>query len=225
MLKTTLNTVNTSLNYQDVLKLCVCGIENSDCMLHHCDLCPDQTVVRNFLKKQLVLNYIIDDLIKYKQWISNDRSNLEEHDFLDKLTSMFFELTEYHFIAKKQGEVLRVEAVLILDFAENYSFVAQDCTQSYHWNNAQATFHLFVLYYLNPVTKEISSASFSCISNYMTQNTITVYVFLKNLINDHIKTRYPFFKRDDDGSQAQYKNYKNFTNLLIHKKDFGMKAE
>ena len=28
-----------------------------------------------------------------------------------------------------------------------------------------------------------------------------------------------------DGFPAQYKNYKNFTNLLMHKKVFGMKAE
>ena len=41
-------TVNTSLNYKDGLKLCVCSTENSECMLHHFDLCPEQTVVRNF---------------------------------------------------------------------------------------------------------------------------------------------------------------------------------
>ena len=180
--KLMVNTVNTSLNYKDVLKLCVCSTENSNCVLHH--LC---------------------------------------------------ELTEYHFIAKKQSEILRVkkvslkfdEAVLILDFGENYSFVIQDCAQSYHWNNAQATIHAFVLYCLNPKIKEISSASFSCISCHMTHNIITVYAFLKTLINDHIKTRYPFLKSISyfiDGSPAQYKNYKNFTNLLMHKKDFGMKA-
>ena len=44
--------------------------------------------------------------LKYKQWVSTDRSNLVEHeddfdDFLDKLTPLFFELTEHHFIAKK----------------------------------------------------------------------------------------------------------------------------
>ena len=38
--KLMLNTVITTLNYKDVLKLCVCSTENSDCMLHHCDLCP-----------------------------------------------------------------------------------------------------------------------------------------------------------------------------------------
>ena len=52
---------------------------------------------------------MIEDLIKYKQWVSTNRSNLGEHgedfdDFLDKLTSMFFELTEHHFIAKKPSE-------------------------------------------------------------------------------------------------------------------------
>ena len=60
----------------------------------------------DFLKEELLLIYMIGDLIKYKQWVSTDRSNLVEHeddfdDFLDKLTPLFFELTEHHFIAKK----------------------------------------------------------------------------------------------------------------------------
>ena len=42
--------------------------------------------------------------------------------------------------------------------------------------------------------QEISSASFSCISDHVTHNTLTVYAFLKIVINDHIKTRYPFHK-------------------------------
>ena len=38
---------------------------------------------------------MIDDLVKYKQWVCTDRSNLEQHeddfdDFFHKLTSMFF---------------------------------------------------------------------------------------------------------------------------------------
>ena len=73
-------------------------------------------------------------LLKYKQRVSTNRSTLEKHEdnfqyFLDKSTSTFFELTEHHFIAKKQSELLRVKkaslkfdkAVLILDFAENHS--------------------------------------------------------------------------------------------------------
>ena len=239
--KLMLHAVNPSLNYKDVLKLCVCSTENADCMLHHCDECPEQTVIQNFLKEQLLLNYMIDDSIKYKQWVSTDRSNLEDHeddfdDFLEKLSSKFFELTEHHFISKKQSEFLRIkksnlnfdEAVLILDFAENYSFIVQDCAQGFHWNNVQATIHPFVLYYLNSETKELNNASFSCISDHMTHNAVTVYAFLKALINEQIKTRYPFIKSISyftDGSPAQYKNFKNFTNLIMHEQDFGIKAE
>ena len=104
--KLVLNIISTSLSCKDVLKLCICSTENSYCMLHHCNLCPEQTRAHNFLKEQLLLNYMIEDLIKYKQWFNTNRSNLGEHkedfnDFLDKLTSLFFELTEHHFIAKK----------------------------------------------------------------------------------------------------------------------------
>ena len=56
----------------------------------------------------------------------------------------------------------------------------------------------------------------------MTHNTITFYAFLKTLINYHIKTRYSFLKNKSyfsDVSPAQYKNYKNFKNLLMYKKD------
>ena len=166
---------------------------------------------------------MIDVLIKYKRWVSTDRSNLEKHeddlnDFLVKLTSIFFELTENHFIAKKESG-----AVLIMDFAKNYSFIVHSCGQSYLWNNVQATIHLFVLHYLNIKTKEISSASFSCIKNHMAHNIIIVYAFLKALINGHIKVRYLFLKSISyfsDNSPAQYKSYKNFTDLLMHKKDF-----
>ena len=68
--KLMLNTVNTSVTNKDVLKLCVCSTENPDCMLHHCGLCPEQTMVPNFLKEQLLLNYVIDGSIKYKNGLA-----------------------------------------------------------------------------------------------------------------------------------------------------------
>lgn len=39
------------------------------------------------------------------------------------------------------------EALVLLDFAENYSFVCQDAAQSFHWNNLQATLHPVCIYY------------------------------------------------------------------------------
>lgn len=143
--KLMVNTINASLDYKDVLLLCVCDITNETCMLHHCDKCPEQGTVKEFLKEQLLQNYSIDSVIKYKQWVTTDRSQLEDkeepfEDFIEILSNMLHELTEHHYIAKKQGQFFKDlkssldtnECVLVLDFAENYSFVVQDCAQGFH---------------------------------------------------------------------------------------------
>ena len=49
---------------------------------------------------------MIDGFIKYKKWVSTDRSSLEENedefnDFLDQLTLMFFELTNISLLKNK----------------------------------------------------------------------------------------------------------------------------
>ena len=114
---------------------------NQNCILHHCDSCPDESVVRDFLMKQLQNNnYSPSDSIKYKQQVSTDRSQLEDNeedfdDFLAKHLSMLFQVTEHHFIAKSQSNFMKKhkdtlnqdECILVLDFAENYSSVIQYC--------------------------------------------------------------------------------------------------
>ena len=49
------------------------------------------------------------------------------------------------YLSKLKDELKDIEAIVLLDFAENYSFVAQDVVQSFHWHNSQATMHPFVL--------------------------------------------------------------------------------
>jgi len=34
-----------------------------------------------------------------------------------------------------------------MDFAENFTFIAQECPQGVHWNNRMATIHPIVIYY------------------------------------------------------------------------------
>ena len=104
--KLMIDAVNTSLDYKNILKLCVCDITNQNCMLHHCDSHPDESLVRDFLMKQLQNNNSSpSNSIKYKQQASSERIQLEDNgedfdDFLAKHLSMLFQLTEHHFIAK-----------------------------------------------------------------------------------------------------------------------------
>ena len=65
------------------------------------------------------------------------------------------------------------------------------------------------------------------ISDYMTNDFVAVYAFQK-LFTEEIKIALPFlstFYYCSDRSSSQYENFKNFTNLLHHKKDFRLDAE
>ena len=41
-----------------------------------------------------------------------------------------------------QEKLKENELIILLDLAENYSFVEQDAVQGYHWNNSQQHFTL-----------------------------------------------------------------------------------
>ena len=65
-------------------------------------------------------------------------------DFIQTACSSFDSLRQHHFIAKAQSsylsqlkeDLMEDQAIVMLDFAENYSFVIQDEVQGFHWNNA-----------------------------------------------------------------------------------------
>ena len=77
--------------------------------------------------------------------MSTDRSQLEDKKefadgFIILLSDMLYKLTEHHFIVKNQNQYLKGlktslkpnECIIILDFAENFSFVVQDAAQAFH---------------------------------------------------------------------------------------------
>ena len=98
-----------------------------------------QINVENYLKELLSIKFSQNDVMKYKQWVSTDRSQLEDKeefgdDFIILLLDTLYKLTEHHFIVKNQSQYLKGlkaslkpnECIIILDFAENFSFVIQD---------------------------------------------------------------------------------------------------
>ena len=135
-------------------------------MLNHCDNCPEQFVIKDFLTVQLLKKYDTGSSISFKQWVSTDLTQLVEKEsdfdeFIDSLTTMFIELNEHRYIARKQIEFFKQrkasfksdECVLVLDFAENHLSIVQDAAQGFHRINFQATIHPFMLYYMDENTK------------------------------------------------------------------------
>ena len=117
------------------------------------------------------------------------------------------------------------EAVIQLDFSENFSFVVQDEIQSYHWENIQCTLHPIVTY----MKKDDQTVSDSaCIlSDHKSHSTAAVHYFL-SVYMPYLITKCPSLEKVHyftDGCGGQYKNKYNLTNLCFHKQDFKIQAE
>ena len=123
-----------------------------------CESCGNSTSLRNMLSTLLEDN-MIDD-VKFKRWTHTDRSNLETvemqtDEFIDEFIYLIAKYMKHDFITKMQAASFKEKRInlkdsemfVVLDFAENYSYVVQDEIQSFHWNNGQVTLHPFVGYY------------------------------------------------------------------------------
>lgn len=225
-------------SYQHWIAQSICNPPQVECYLGLCTFCPGDSVLKNQLLKSYVKSDV--DKISFKQWIQVDRSNLitvekPVDEFVDLLSQEQTKLILHSFIAAEQNKflsetknnLLQGELVLICDFAENYSFIVQDSIQSFHWSNNQATIHPFVVYFRN-CQNQLEHINFVLVSDILEHNTIAVHLFQKKLMNFLNKKLFLKVKKlfyFSDGSAAQYKNRKNFANILHHEEDFGCPAE
>ena len=78
-------------------------------MLHHYNDCPNKLNVENYLKELLSIKFSKNDVIKYKQWVSTDRSQLEDKeefadDFITLLPDILYKLTEHQALSSPTSE-------------------------------------------------------------------------------------------------------------------------
>jgi hypothetical protein len=125
-------------------------------LFRNCGECPGPTDLENTLENVFTDNAI--ENITFEQWISTDRCELvttvkSTYEFIKSLLEKLLLLLRHSFTATQQAMFLKElkcnlrssEFVVLCNFAENYSFVLQDEAQGFHWNNAQATIHPFVI--------------------------------------------------------------------------------
>lgn len=235
--KLMLQSANIKDDYKMLIEKAVCDLSAKDCMLHRCQNCPGEDAVKVYLE-EIFQDWDAEESIEFKQWVHTDHETLETNvltveNFIEKLSSKIWKLTGHHFVAKHQSEYLKslktdlkeTELIVLMDFAENYSFVVQDAAQGFHWENSQATVHPFVAYYVDNVDT-LQVVNCCMISDKLQHDTVSVHVFIQKFI-DFLVTRTKVTKiyYFSDGSAAQYKNYKNFVNLCNHKIDFNIEAE
>ena len=139
-------------------------------------------------------------------------------------------MTSHSLITKAQAQYLKQckndlkpgDFVILLDFAQRYTFLIQDEVQSYHWNQQSCTLHPVVIYYLKDET--MSEECHCIISDDLIHDTSFVHQtismtisFIKEQLKLEMKTAHYF----SDGCAGQYKNCKYFLNICLRHIDFG----
>lgn len=71
-----------------------------------------------------------------------------------------------------------------MDFAGRYSFVCQDSTQGFYFNNNTVAVFPAVIYYKEPDINKIIFKNFCVVSDTSKQSASTVNIFLEKIINE-----------------------------------------
>lgn len=228
---------NSFTELNDLVHKIMCSDPLPECYLNKCAKCPTDIVLVETLTNLFQAN-LIEEVI-YRKWKTTDRAQMTlikttPPNFIHNFIINLKKFKSHNFIAKAQSNYLRHlkthikldEVIVIGDYSENYSFVIQDAIQGYHWSYSQATIHPFVIYY-RTADGNLDSICFSIVSEYLVHDTAGFHLFQKKLIA-YLKQQFPHLKKIfyfSDGAAAQYKNKKNFENLLHHEEDFDVQAE
>ena len=191
-------------------------------------------------KKQSAIDEMLDTLppaVPYKIWkrVSvMDKGKeyqkmkiVKESDDKTKFIQDFNkELEEHTFRVRHQYQQLRNlknnlpdnEAIMQMDFAENFTCRSLEEIQSAYWNQTSVTLHPVVVYYRDPGTSEVKHKSVVMVSDEISHSAPTVCAFLDDLM-PIVKDILPDCKKIHywtDSPSSQYRNRFIFHTLAMH---------
>lgn len=235
--KLTENTNKPLSNYKDCLNEIMCKEPSPDCYLDKCDQCPGTTEHSTKLSKLLDDSCISH--VQCSSWTGTDRSTLltqqvKVDEFINELCNRLQILKPHSFIAKQQTLFISEKkknlregekVIVMFDFSENYSYVCQDASQAFHFNNDQCTVFSVIYYYKE--NSELKHKSNVFLSESLKHDTAAVYT-VQTLLIPEIKKDVKNLKKIIymiDGAKQHFKNTFQIANLVHHKEDFNVQAE
>jgi hypothetical protein len=232
--------------YKDFIALSMCSEPSEKCHLGDCRRCPNLNGVYEKLDSHLFFCFADQaeeqENVDILQWESVDRGELStltmtKSQLRQKIAKDTLQLREHHHVAKEQARYFKMrkdnlqenEAVIVMDFAENFAFKLQESSQASYFHQKQATVFVAVAYTRNPVPNSPPVPhSFIFVSDYLQHTTGVVHHFQKKLIQE-LATHYPLVKKllwFSDGARQHFKNLKAFRGLAEHRNEFfGLEGE
>ena len=187
--------------YKDFIASSVCSEPSENCHLGKCQQCPNSVGVYQKLDSHLFFCFTDraeeQENVDILQWESVDRGELSTETLTkvqlrEKIAENTLELREHHYVAKEQARYFKMrkenlqenEAVIVMDFAENFAFRLQESSQASYFNQKQATVFVAVVYTRNPVPEMPPVPhSYIFVCDYFEHTTGVVHHFQKKLIS------------------------------------------
>lgn len=210
--------------HSSLMESICCDVKSEKCMTNRCTECqynvmnlvqPDQNLsqeitLKKWEKTDGVLNVsgkkiTLGELVKE---VNNMIPSFKTHSFVKGQQLEFFDT--------KKDNLAAGEAIVQVDFAENYSLIMQDEIQSAHWQHAQTTLFTCCIWLANNLTK-----SYVVVSNDLTHSKESAWLFLKAIIAD--VQRNTFLEKItmfSDNCAAQFKSKYTLCNMLYLAEDF-----
>ena len=217
------------------LETYLCKSAGEGCFLGFCSNCPNYSAIQDKIEQ-----HVGTDDVVYFLWCSTDRTNLDEiresaSDFIQRFLEYLPKVASHHFIANMQNTFMKEvsarlsteESIICqVDFGMNYTFITRDEVQSTHFSPPQATVHPFVVHLYDHATKKVRHKCYVVLSDDLNHNSNSFHVF-RSKVMQRIRSEFPWAKiyYVSDGSAAQYKNFKNLANLVMHASDYELAAE
>lgn len=221
-------------NHQEMLNFLCCDRYKEECLLRECNNCKsrclhyhefDNSNVINHASWQCIVEEIIDPKAKIKRKVRKyvkRTTNCPPKDLIMKLENelpVFLRhvvniVHQYQVIKSLKDNLTETEAVVHMDFSENYNTKYSEEVQSFHFGGSrtQISLHTVVLY-LKTETK-----CFASLSQNLQHNVPAIWAHLKpvmELLPDSVDTVHFL----SDGPVTQYRNKDMFYYLACQLTD------
>ena len=118
------------------------------------------------------------------------------------------------------------KCIILLEFADNSSYVIQDLVQGFHWINSPVTLNSFAMYFKDDQEMR-QNLCYYTLSDCLNHDASIVYAFIYQMLWSlkMLLLHLEFCHYYSDGASSQHKTYKNFANLVYHEKNHGIPTE
>ena len=210
-----------------------CSLDSCKCIDRVCDSCGVTE-----LTDHLFEGLDEDDSISYYQW-QKVEGVVKKHlvdctiaEAKEDLQAQLRPFSRHVYNIRRQFQELRHlkeqlnqdEIIIHEGFSENFQLKHQREIMASHWSNESVTVFTAVVYYKDH-NKDLKHLSYALISDELSHDKGSVYVFNKALL-DAVSKNISFKQVHywSDGAGSQFKNRFNLASVLYHPHDFGTQA-